>query len=256
VAGDTVVAVVLAGGAASDALAAQAGVAAKALVPFQGKPLGAYVLEALSRCGRVREVVYVGPLAAGLERFDATEVPAGERLSESLKNGFEAAASRARPGERVLVVTADLPWLRAEALEHFVDGAPRADVVYPAISREVAEEQFPDQARTYARFREGTLTGGNLALVTKEGGQAILPFIERFYRARKNPLALAALIGPKVLVNFALRRLSLRDVEKRVEQLLSVTARVVLSPHASLGADVDKPSHLTSHAPLPSMESV
>jgi molybdopterin-guanine dinucleotide biosynthesis protein A len=247
--------VVLAGGAASDALAAKAGVAAKALVAFQGKPLGAYVLAALSRCGRVREVVYVGPLAAGLERFKVTEVTAGERLSESLKNGFEVAASRLRPGERVLVVTADLPWLRAEELEHFVGEAPRADVVYPAIPREVAERQFPDQARTYARFVEGTLTGGNLGLLTKEGGQAILPFIERFYRARKNPLALAALIGPKVLVNFALRRLSLRDVERRVEGLLGVTARVVLSPHASLGADVDKPSHLASHAPLPSMES-
>ena len=54
---ESVTAVVLAGGDDRDELAVAAGVPATALMPVAGRPLAAYVLEALAASGRVREVV-------------------------------------------------------------------------------------------------------------------------------------------------------------------------------------------------------
>ncbi|HEX7022534.1 MAG TPA: nucleotidyltransferase family protein [Trueperaceae bacterium] len=240
-----VTAVVLGGGDAGDPLAQAAGVAAKALVPYQGKPLAHYVLEALAVSGVVDDCVYVGPPPA-LENTAGTlacrVVPAGHSLAASLAIGLEA--SLARGPARLLVVTADLPWLSGEAVAHFVRQAPTTALVYPIVSRRSALAQFPGQRRTFVRLREGSFTGGNLLLIEPDVVHALLPLLERAYRARKNPLALASLLGPRILAGFLTGRLGVPVLEARVSRLLGAGARAFETPHACLGADADKTEHL------------
>jgi len=73
---------------------------------------------------------------------------------------------------------------------------------------------------------------------------ALLPFVERAYRSRKNPLALARLFGVDFTVRLALGQLSLGTVEARAAQILGLPVRAVVTEHASIGADVDKLEHL------------
>ena len=250
-----VVAVVLGGGA--DALAAHAGVASKALVPFQGKPLGLYVLEALRGSPYITHVVYVGePSSLFAPHVDRVVTP-GKGMADSLQGGLEAARAVSTPGGRLLAVSADLPWLTAEAVDHVLSpgAADTAALLYPIVPRAAAEAQFPGQKRTYARFKEGTFTGGNLIVLRPSMVPTLLPFVDRAYRARKNPLALAALIGPGILLKFVTGRLPLAVLERRISEILQGSVRAFITPHAALGADVDKPEHLSTPgltAPVPS----
>ena len=197
-------ALVLAGGGAEDPLARAHGVPSKALVPLAGQPLASYVLSALESAPQIARVVYVGE-ASGLPKHPEAVAPGGSSLSESLRHGL--AASGGRP---LLVLSADIPWLRPEGLRAFLAHAPEADLVYPIIPRAVAEAQFPGQRRTYA----------------------------------KNQLALARTVGPDILLKLLLRRASLPELEARVGRLLGARARAWISEDASLGADVDRPEHL------------
>jgi GTP:adenosylcobinamide-phosphate guanylyltransferase len=240
-----VVAIVLGGGNRQDALALHAGVEAKGLVPFQGKPLGLHVLEALHRCFLVRSSIYVGPVTTAMSSLVQQVVPSGTSYADSLRVGLEAASRLVTGSQRLLIVTADLPWLTPSALEAFITASPAADIVYPVVRKEDALEQFPEQRRTFVRLREGAFTGGNLLLLTRPAVPKLLPFVDRAYRARKNPLALAALVGPFTLVRFLLGRLSLQGLEARVSQLIGVRAQVFVAEDASVGADVDKPAHLS-----------
>jgi GTP:adenosylcobinamide-phosphate guanylyltransferase len=219
---------------------------AKALINVGGKPMAAYVLEALRESALIGRVVYVGPTTPALEPLLDYAVPQGELVSGSVARGLETAMQRFPKAERILVITADLPWLGAEAVDDFVGRAPEAGLVYPIIAKEIAEARFPGQKRTYARLKEGTFTGGNAHLLKPEAVSRLVPLVERFYRVRKNPLAVAGLVGFGTVFKLALGRLSLAEAEARASRLAGVVVRAYRSPFASLGADVDNPSHLES----------
>ncbi len=239
----SVTAVVLAGGEPGDRLAREAGVEAKALVPLGDRPMGAYVLEALRACPAVGRIVYVGPVNVRLRGLYDVTVPAGARLVDSLAIGLGAGLAQGARA-RLLVLTADIPWVTGEVFSRFIAQAPAADLVYPAVLRRAAEEQFPHQRRTYARLREGALTGGNAVLLEPSAVGPLLPWIDRVFRARKNPLALAGIVGPSVLLALLARRASIEMLERRVSRLVGITARAHLSNDASLSADVDRPAHV------------
>lgn len=241
----SVTAVVLAGGDSSDALAAAAGVEAKALAPLDGAPLGAYVLRALRASERVGQIVYVGPTTAQLRGLYDFELFAGRRLVDSLALGLGAAA--ATGSTRLLVVSADVPWLDGAMIDRFIaacEASGAADVYYPVVPAAAYRERFPDHERTFVKLRDDRFTGANLALLTPELVPALLPLIDRLFRSRKNPLALAALLGLDVLLAFVTGTVSLARLERRASHLLGHAARVVIADDPELAADVDKPSHL------------
>lgn len=255
-----VVAVVLAGGDPGDRLASEAGVAAKALLPLGDRPLGAYVLQALRDSGVVGEIVYVGPTDVRLAGLYDVELPGGARLVDSLALGLGAALATPGP-EDVLLLGADIPWVTGEAVARFVTAAQAATtdrgpaaLVYPVVTEADARAQFPHQRRTYARLRDGRYTGGNLVLLRRSLVPALLPQIDRVFRARKNPCALAGIVGLDVLAALALGYADIPRLERRVGELLGAPVRALVTHDAALAADVDSPAHLpgTLASDLPS----
>lgn len=247
---DSVVAVVLAGGDVGDRLATDAGVEAKALLPLGDEPLGAYVLKALRSSGVVSKIVYVGPTNARLTGLYDVQVPGGHRMVDSLGLGLGAALAVPGTGP-LLLLGADIPWVTGEMIARFVAnavaaGTPdgQAQLVYPVVRAAAAEAQFPQQKRTYAKLKDGRFTGGNLVLMQRQLAPSLLPQIDRVFRARKNPFALAGIIGFDVLLALLFGRADIRQLEKRVSGLVKAPVRALITDDAALAADVDSPAQL------------
>jgi molybdopterin-guanine dinucleotide biosynthesis protein A len=244
------VAVVLGGGSSRDPLALAAGVPAKALVSVSGRLLGSYVIDALHGSELIDGIVYVGPLTRELRSRVDYAVPAGNRFVDSLALGFGAALAM-RPGARVLVTTADLPWLQAEALDRFIGNSPAAaQLTYPIVPAAAALAAFPQQKRTFVKLRDGRFTGGNQMLVSAEVIPAFLELIDRVFAARKNPVALSSLLGSDVLLALLLGRASLQQLEARVSARLNARVAAVISEDVCLAADVDRPEQLPVLQPV------
>lgn len=237
-----VTAVVLAGGDSTDPLAAHFGVPSKSFVPVNGRPLADWVLSALSGSSAVDRIVWLGELPAGLNSTPAAVLPSGRLFSDSVALGLGAGLALA-PGSRLLICTGDLPWLTAEGVDDFISRSAAA-LNYPVIPGEVALKAFPDQKRTFVRLRQGQFTGGNLALLEPAVVPDLLLLTDRFFRARKNPLALSSLVGLGTLIDLLRGRADLPVLEERVSRLLGHEVRAVVSEFAGLGADVDRPAHL------------
>ena len=235
------VAVVLGGSNPNDAFA-QEGITTKALYPVGGKPLASYVLAALNASASVSQYIYVGDSTPELRALTSQTLTSGATLASSLQIGLDAAL-KMQP-ERILVISADLLWLTEEAVDTFITDAPDAALVYPIIAREVAERQFPGQKRTYAKLKEGTFTGGNALLLEPHIIPTLLPFVNRAYEKRKNPLSLVRLLGLGFVLKLLTGRLRIGRLERRVSDLLGMRVRAYLCQDASLGADVDEPAHL------------
>lgn len=233
-------AVVLGGGDPGDPFAAAHAVPVKPLIELAGKPMAAYVLEALRGSGRIGRVAYIGPAEhPALQGLTDLRVTDRGRLLDNLEAGVAALGSRGR----VMVVTADIPLLTAAELRELLDSAPQAGVVYPIVPRSECEAHYPGVKRTYARLKEGSFTGGNLFLLEAGLVSEFLPRIRALLAARKNPLKLAAIIGPSVALRLLTGQLTIAALEQRVSAILGVSARALIS-RPSVGTDIDKEEDL------------
>ena len=232
-------AVVLAGNTGKDAEIW--GVPQKAHIKIGNISMARVVLAALTKSATVSHISYVGQVPDDAAKLVQTVVSAGVQMSDSLRCGLESVPSDTT---RILLLTADLPWLNAQHISRFIEASPDADIVYPIIPRAVTEAAFPKQKRTYARVQEGEFTGGNLFLLKPRAVASLLSLSDQIYAGRKNPLALARLVGLRTVLGIATGRARIATLEARASRLLGVEARAQISQDAALGADVDKPEHL------------
>lgn len=192
---------------------------------------------------------------AGLSPDRLVGVAPGDHLLANMERGLEQAS-----GPYVLLVTGDLPLLRAEMVDDFVARCERCqepqDVWYAVVERTAGESRYPGLRRTWVRMADGTFTGGNLAVVERHVVARARRMLELAIAARKNPLALARLFGVGTLWRFVRGRLTVAEMEARVGHMLGIKGKAVITPHVEIGIDVDKPAdlllarrHLAGEAP-------
>ncbi|MFQ5574196.1 MAG: nucleotidyltransferase family protein [Terriglobia bacterium] len=232
-------ALVLGGGESGSELA-EKGIKYKGLLEFDGRPMLSYVLEAVRRAPSVEQIVLVGPQA--VLDHDWGEDIVTELGTGTISQNINAGVSVLDGETPIISLSADIPLVTREAVEDFVGRCEQLDgnIYYPLIPRNDVEREFPATRRTYIHLKEGQFTGGNLAVFEPAVFLKNKDFAEELYRLRKNPVALARLLGLKYILKFLIRRLSLNEVEKIVSKLLRANGRAVVTPHATIGFDVDK----------------
>jgi len=214
------------------------------LIEIGGKPMVAWVLEALLGSKQVGHVVMVAPRDpfAVFERDRVSVIdPPGEVIDNALA-GFRACP----PGEFVLASTSDIPFVNPGVVDRFLQQCSEreGDFYYPVASKESTEKRFPGVKRTYVTIREGTFTGGNMFLVRRSKADTIASKTGKWVEYRKNPVKQAALLGWTFVMRLMLASLSIPELEKTISKYLGCQGRAVISHDPEIGTDVDKPSDL------------
>lgn len=233
--------VVLAGGPPDDVSALQPGLPNKAFLRIGDATLVERTIRALRASPEVGHIIAVAPLVAhhspALAGADELRRD-GIKIRESLHSGLHALP----PDDLVLIAASDLPILTSEAVSDFVRRARERDpdIGYGCLERATHVARFPEVPHTWAHLREGTFCGGGLMVMKPRALPVLETFVERLGAARKNPLALAALFGRRMLLKFALRRLRLAEAEARASALVGAPVRAIVSPFAETAVNVDR----------------
>ena len=242
-------ALILAGGKNKpDMQAACDGQENRALVDLNGRTMLSCVVEAvqsgLSQTGGGRVLVAGDvPLPAG-----CVAVAGGASLVDTLLSGVAHLA----PSEtRLLVVTADIPFLTGDAVADFLNRAralgPNVPFIWPIIGAQDCAAKFPAMKRTLLRVKEGTFTGGNIALLDPAFLSEKESVLRAAYARRKSVAALAQMLGPDLLLRLFVSRfapsvLPIAYLEQAVGRVLGrIAVRALITPYAEIGADVDRP---------------
>jgi GTP:adenosylcobinamide-phosphate guanylyltransferase len=244
-------AVVLAGGPQDAVSALVPGAPNKAFVPIAGVTLVERTIAALRTSDRIGTVVAVAPqtpqTSFALQRADRVHGD-GETMTESLRSGLRDLP----PDDLVLVCASDLPILSREAIDDFIARAESiaqgtgaaADLTYACVERNAHLGRYPDVPHTWARLREGTFCGGGCVAMRPRVLANLEGLLDRLGRARKNPLRLAAIFGPRVLTSYALGRLTIEAAERRGSELLGASVRAAICA-PELAVNVDRPSDVS-----------
>jgi GTP:adenosylcobinamide-phosphate guanylyltransferase len=244
-------AVVLAAGEAQGRLAEVGGTRLRALINVGGRPMVEHVLAALRGSRRTARIALIAPrevqerVQPGLA--DVT-VTSGDTLVENVMRGIRAFGGDGL----VLFAHADAPLVTSDAIDDFLDRAEpqQPHLAWAIVPKEDVERRFPHGHRTYARLREGTFAGTNVVLVNAEFITRHEALVREFYQHRKNPLRLAAILGPGFSLRLLMGTATIAQLERRVGQVIGGDVRAVVSHHPELAFDVDKPEDLDAISEL------
>lgn len=228
-----------------DAVADYAGVAHKGLIELGGRTLLARVVEALGQAGASRIAVSTAEPAV-IAALGAIASPARLEVLPATPSPSLSVAEAARAlGLPLLVTTVDHALLRAEWIERFLADMPASADVAALVAPEAAvRAAAPDTQRSYMRFRDGRYSGCNLFYLRNARALGVVDLWRTIEAHRKQPWKIAALLGPGVLLPYALGRLSLDEMVGRLGRTAGVAAAAVRTPYGLAAVDVDKPADL------------
>lgn len=245
---DHLEAVLLAGGQLEPLPHGERSLPGKGLLPIGTLPMAARALRALVDSPRVRRVILVSPVAReqlGPEWEGVDEVTAaGADLLASVQAGLAHAED---PDTPVLTVAGDLPFLTGTSVTDFLDQCsrrPDASVWYGYMRREVSERRFPGVRHTWAPLVEGTFCGTGLVAMRPRVAERMQQAMGELAQGRKNPFRLAATLGWRTVLAFALRRLTVPMAEEAASRLFRVPCVGIESPYPETAFNVDSPETL------------
>lgn len=237
-------AIILAGGGAEPGLGSD--VPNKGFLQISGRPLVAYVVQALQDArgiGRVAVVGPPGPLRSVVPR-DLTIVPEDGGIMDNVARAIQELGAR----DLTLVAASDIPLLTGAVVEEFLTVCAHtpADFYYAVVPKDAMDRQFPTAQKTYVTLTDGTFCGGSLMLFNPKVIDRVRPFVERVIAARKKPWLLAQLFGWAIVMRFASGRLSIAEMVARATEVVGIDVMPVVLPRPELALDVDvgKPANL------------
>lgn len=221
----------------------------KALLDMAGQPMLSWVLSALQMAHSVQEIVVVGlteeeAVLAGVQVAQSIHyLPDAGSMLNNLRSGTSFIRQHWPATEAIMGASADIPAITGAVVDAFYAACQPLDrdIYYNFVTREAMEARFPGAARTYTRLGPLEVAGGDLNIATLAAIDRQQALYEAVTNARKHPWRIARLVGWSVLLRLLLQRLTLDDVQRTAERVTGQRVAVLVSEHAELAMDADKP---------------
>ncbi|MBW6465342.1 MAG: NTP transferase domain-containing protein [Brevefilum sp.] len=244
-------AVVLAGGkmALDDPLYAQGVDGSRSLVDVLGKPMVQWVVDALDASDCVAEMYVIGlPTSYRLKATKPVHyLPDQGDIFENIRCGVVQATQDHPSRSKVLIASSDIPAIQPSMIDWLaseVAADPGLMMYYNVVEQSTMEARFPQSNRSYVRFKDIAVCGGDLNVIDKSLFAEERLIWQKLANARKHPLKQAGLLGIDSLIMVALHILTLEGAVKRVCKRLGIKAKALRCPHAEIAMDADKPHQL------------
>lgn len=228
-------AVITAGGRVDGEFAAAIGTPVKALAVIRGRSMLDAAVDAARGAGASSVVVIGGDeiraVGTHADRIIA-EAPTG---AQNVLNALDAWDDR----EPLVYLTSDMPYITADALKTFVDRVPPATIAMAVAEEAAFVRRFPNPPAHGVRLGGEYITNGGAFLLPAGSRGAVRALASRFFDSRKSLVRMALLLGPQLLLRFALRRLTIADLESHALRVTKIPAIAVRDCAPELAFDVD-----------------
>jgi GTP:adenosylcobinamide-phosphate guanylyltransferase len=220
----------------------------KALLGVGDKPMLQWMLDAVGESKRIERVLVVGIDGPG--SFTCTKelefMPNQGGFLSNIRNAGLELIKKDPQAEFLISISADIPAIRGHMIDEIIEEAESGgeDFYYCVIEKKEMQARFPESIRTYLRFRDAVVCGGDLAVIRTSIFSGETGVWERLMEARKSKWKTAAAIGFDVLFLFLLRRLTINEAVCVASRRLGVRGCAIHCRHPEVGMDIDKPQDL------------
>jgi len=225
------------------------------LLEIHGAPMIMHVYNALCRSRYIQRVIVVA--APEIEqKLDLGESPATSFLVDrgDAAQNVELGVDEISKGDLVMFIPSDLVLVTPEGLDRLIErvlAQEAVDIIFPIVSRENCERMYPEERRTYARFKEGQYTGAHVEFLRPDlfldHADEVKANKNNFYdvyRMTSDTLGLVKFLGIKLSLKYVFGMLSPHDIEQHVFEKYSVTAKTIYWDDPDLSTDLSEPKDI------------
>ena len=240
-------AVILAGDRGpSDPVANVANVSGKALVKFNGVTQIEQIVKLLHDAECINELYVLGPSQECLNQceevrlmykdYGVNYLPPQLGPSSSALLGVQTSACFP-----TLVITSDLPLLKAEFIENYCKKVMKLDVdfVVGAVEHSCIKNLLPELKKTKYRFSDSEVCFANVFAVLTPLGMKAIKYWQDVEQSRKNPLAVIRKIDWWSVLQYKLGRLSVAQASQKLSDKLDANLNIEMFAVPELAIDVD-----------------
>ncbi len=230
-------AVITAGGRVDGEFARVIGTDVKALAPFRESTLLQRTITAVRDAG-IRRIAVVGgtQVRAACGGMVESILDEGADGSQNILLALRAWNDR----YPLLYLTSDMPYVADGPLRAFVDAVPEDTLALPLSEWNDFTQRFPDAPPYGVTLAGERVVNGGVFAVPAGAAAHVERFATEFFEARKNVWRMARLTGPMLLVQFALHRLGIAQLEVHAHRLLGIPAKAIRNAPPELAYDVDE----------------
>lgn len=238
-------ALVLAGTKEKGSLEITENVENKALIMLDGRPMIDYIVDALNNSKNIGKILVVGPKNE-LQPYIGKKVDEIINPGNSILENMEIGLKFFNSAENLLFLTSDIPLITPEAIDEFLEICTKrkAYIGYPIITKENIMKKYPETKRTYVKMKEGIFCGGNIVFFKPEVFFQKKKLIKELFDNRKATWKYVKILGLKFIFKFLFKTLTLKEVEKRVTDILGYNSIAAMISYPEIMIDLDKPSDL------------
>lgn len=233
----------------------------KALLPFLGKRVIDWQLEALRQSPYVGDIYLLGlgPNEAQFN-FPAHYIPCQTTSSilEKLQTGLDYLSETGQEPEMIVVSTSDTPGIREKSINTFFEITSRSqgyDAILAGVPIEATEEIFPEHGRVVAHLKYHHIYPGEMFALTPKvitQSQRVIQELatrRRNYDREADDISLAPTLNylarkPRLwlmILKYLLGILSLAEAEKTLSKAFGLELKVAIIPDPGFGMDMDLP---------------
>lgn len=220
----------------------------KSLLRLNGRPLVHHVITALQAAKEIDDILVIGLTQEqlALESPNVYTLPDQGSLLGNGLNGMRWLMRHRGEPRHIVLCSADIPKITAEMIDKTVAMCRPLDHVlyYQFVTRPVMETRFPNSARTFVKLKGVEVAGADLMVVHTSLAEGRDALWEALVNGRKHAWKLARTVGLTFLLKFLFRRVGLADIEATAARILDAPAKIILTPFAEMGMDIDKPTHI------------
>ena len=118
------------------------------------------------------------------------------------------------------------------------------DLVYSVVPRSVMEGTFPGSNRSYIKFKDIDICGGDINLISTRLMQHATGLWEQLAESRKSAMKQLSMVGFDTLLLMLFKVITLDQAAERICRKLKIRGKALPVPYAEMGMDVDKPHQL------------
>lgn len=233
----------------------------KALLPFLGKRLIDWQMEALHRSPYIDGLYLIGLSELDVSfNFPVHYVPieTTAEFADKLTAGINYLSALGKNPSLVVISTSDAPGIQTQDINQFFEQLHTlsgSEFVHSFVPEDVIEAAFPCSGRVVLRFLDQQLIPGELYALSPRAirvGQKLIAGISTRRRqinrqvTNINPLPVIRLLAQKprmwgVILKYVLGRATMADAERAFSKSFDCQTRGVIIPDAGFGMDMDLP---------------
>ncbi len=242
-------AIILAGGIPSpdDSLHTLTQGKSKALLQINGRSLLDYVLEALLGSSSIDHILVVGlPIdVLNNESKHLSIIPDQGGFVQNGIAGLRWMKNFRGKQAHVAMVSVDIPLLTSDIVDQVIANCRPLThkLFYHFVSRAVFEERFPNSQRTFVKLKQEEIAGADFLIAHTDFAELDEELFETLANGRKQAWKLARIVGFRFLLKFLMRQVGIQEIEEITSHVAGMPVKVVLTPHAEIGMDIDKKVH-------------